>query len=197
MSGETVYCRDCGAEIAARAEICPECGIRQRPPEGSDDDGMSAGIAAVASFFIPGLGQVFNGEITKGLIIGPIFILTAITGIGLLIAIPLWIWAVYDAYTGAQPDEPPTTDERDRHSGSRVASINRAVLDALEWYADRSDAPAEVRAVKQRYQNVDQVADISQSDLDMLIEAIDAYQAVHPPNERLEEARDIFNSHRY
>lgn len=26
----TVFCRDCGAEISERAEICPKCGIRQQ-----------------------------------------------------------------------------------------------------------------------------------------------------------------------
>ena len=26
---ETKFCRDCGAEIATNAEICPKCGVRQ------------------------------------------------------------------------------------------------------------------------------------------------------------------------
>ncbi|WP_343122707.1 zinc-ribbon domain-containing protein [Haloterrigena turkmenica] len=26
-----MYCRGCGAEIREEAEICPECGIRQKP----------------------------------------------------------------------------------------------------------------------------------------------------------------------
>lgn len=28
MSKETKYCSNCGAEIDAKAEICPECGVR-------------------------------------------------------------------------------------------------------------------------------------------------------------------------
>lgn len=28
-SSATAFCRDCGAEISNRAEICPECGVRQ------------------------------------------------------------------------------------------------------------------------------------------------------------------------
>ena len=28
----TKYCSDCGAQISARAEICPKCGVRQSSP---------------------------------------------------------------------------------------------------------------------------------------------------------------------
>jgi len=34
-AADTVYCRDCGSLISARAEICPECGVRQRDPPSS------------------------------------------------------------------------------------------------------------------------------------------------------------------
>lgn len=63
------------------------------------------GVAAVLSFFIPGLGQIYNGELTKGLVI--VFV-TAISWmltkiiIGAFILIPLWIWAIYDAYKTAE-----------------------------------------------------------------------------------------------
>jgi len=95
VSGEIAYCRECGNEIDRRAEICPDCGIRQQPPEQSD---MSPGIPAAASFIIPGLGQVVNGELAKGIILGIVTVSFALTGIGLIIALPIWLWLVYDAY---------------------------------------------------------------------------------------------------
>ena len=34
MSPNEVHCRDCGAAISPRAEICPKCGVRQRAAPG-------------------------------------------------------------------------------------------------------------------------------------------------------------------
>ncbi|WP_224447225.1 TM2 domain-containing protein [Haloprofundus salilacus] len=35
---ETVYCHNCGEQIDAAAELCPHCGVRQRPPPSAVDD---------------------------------------------------------------------------------------------------------------------------------------------------------------
>ncbi len=48
------------------------------------------GLAAVLSFFIPGVGQMYNGEIGKGIL----FLITA------WLIIP-WIWSIFDAYSVA------------------------------------------------------------------------------------------------
>lgn len=65
------------------------------------------GLAGVFSFFIPGLGQVYNGQFTKAL--G--FVLGSLVGaalspaiVGVFIYIPLWVWAIMDAYQSAQTD---------------------------------------------------------------------------------------------
>ena len=111
------HCVNCGAQMDARAEICPKCGIRassvpspqtppqQYPPQGMPPAQKSAGLAAVLSFIIPGLGQIYNGEIGKGIgiLIGFIvcwclfFFL-----IPIVIAIVLWVWGIYDAYKTAE-----------------------------------------------------------------------------------------------
>jgi TM2 domain-containing membrane protein YozV len=63
------------------------------------------GAAAVLSFCIPGLGQIYNGELGKGItvvamsVIG--WMLTCIF-IGFIILIPLWVWSIYDAYSTAE-----------------------------------------------------------------------------------------------
>ena len=65
----------------------------------------NAGIAAVLSFFISGLGQVYNGQITKGLLIMLVQLINAaLTGI-LIGWIPfaiVWVWAIFDAYFVAE-----------------------------------------------------------------------------------------------
>lgn len=63
------------------------------------------GVAAVFSFFFPGLGQIYNGELSKGItvviftIVG--WLLTCIY-IGFIILIILWVWAMSDAYKTAE-----------------------------------------------------------------------------------------------
>jgi TM2 domain-containing membrane protein YozV len=62
---------------------------------------MGEFFAVVLSFFIIGLGQLYNGQAMKGvlLLFGAI-VLGIITG-GLLI-IPIWLYGMFDAYTVAK-----------------------------------------------------------------------------------------------
>lgn len=63
------------------------------------------GLAAVFSFLICGLGQIYNGQILKGLILivcyaiswGLTFVL-----VGWVIVPILWIYGIYDAYSNAE-----------------------------------------------------------------------------------------------
>lgn len=110
VGGETAYCRACGEEIKAAAEICPHCGVRQRPRPSSgatsdleslfyENRGL---VAAVASFFFPGLGQILNGQVLKGALLFVVFTASAfaiLVGIGLVTTPLLLVYAVYDAYT--------------------------------------------------------------------------------------------------
>lgn len=59
------------------------------------------GLAAVLSFLIPGLGQVYNGQIWQGisLLVIYIFCFMLITlGIGLFLVPIVWICGIVDAY---------------------------------------------------------------------------------------------------
>ncbi len=67
----------------------------------------SLGVAAVLSFFIPGLGHIYKGELFAGfrLIVSATmtfavcyFACVPILWIGYAI---VWVFAIYDAYTGA------------------------------------------------------------------------------------------------
>lgn len=123
---DEVYCRHCGEVISAQAEICPECGVRQRdPPTSSLDslldevtEGGNPFVAALASALLPGLGQLYNRELTKGLVVFAAAIFAAFSMavfVGFLLYPAVWIYAIYDAYRVAE-----------RQSAARDASTGAA-----------------------------------------------------------------------
>ncbi|HGJ65047.1 TPA: hypothetical protein ENS27_06605 [bacterium] len=63
------------------------------------------GVAAVLSFFFCGLGQIYNGQILKGIMM---FVVYSISWflmyviIGFITTPILWIWGIYDAYRTAE-----------------------------------------------------------------------------------------------
>jgi TM2 domain-containing membrane protein YozV len=67
--------------------------------------GKSAGLAAVLSFFWCGLGQVYNGQIGKGVVLILAYIVSLLLIfllIGLITTPILWIWGMVDAYRTAE-----------------------------------------------------------------------------------------------
>ena len=103
---KTKYCSNCGKKIDAKAEICPKCGVRvAEPKEKGVKEVKSSGLAAVLSVLLPGLGQIYNGQIGKGILFMVLLVVFAlmvfiIIGIPLLIA--FWIYNIYDAYDTAK-----------------------------------------------------------------------------------------------
>lgn len=63
------------------------------------------GLAAVLSFLITGLGQIYNGQLAKGIIFIIVYFfswLLMFVLIGLITTPILWIWGMYDAYKVAE-----------------------------------------------------------------------------------------------
>jgi TM2 domain-containing membrane protein YozV len=63
------------------------------------------GVAAVLSFFITGLGQIYNGQILKGvlfIVIQAINLLLMYVLIGFITSPIFWIWGMVDAYGTAE-----------------------------------------------------------------------------------------------
>ncbi len=63
------------------------------------------GIAAVLSFFWSGVGQIYNGQIMKGLILIVVQMVNAalmFVLIGFITYPIVWIWGIYDAYKTAE-----------------------------------------------------------------------------------------------
>ncbi|MCT8337644.1 zinc-ribbon domain-containing protein [Methanoculleus sp. Afa-1] len=96
------YCPECGKElISPNAEICPHCGVRLKEIV---INRRSPVLAAILSFFISGLGQIYNGQFGKGIayfIIYMFCFLSLFFLIGFLL-IPLWwLIGIVDAYVSA------------------------------------------------------------------------------------------------
>ena len=113
---DEAFCRNCGAIISDRAEICPECGVRQRPPPNSSldstvDDLLGGGnpfVAAVLSALFPGLGQLYNRQLEKGIVFvaaGMVAALSMIVVVGIVLYPAVWLYAIYDAYRVAERQE--------------------------------------------------------------------------------------------
>lgn len=110
---DEAFCRNCGESISERAEICPKCGVRQRPPPKSSldsalDDLFRGGnpfVAAVLSAIFPGFGQIYNRELERGLafIVGSLLaMLSALALVGFVLYPVIWLYSIYDAYTRAE-----------------------------------------------------------------------------------------------
>ncbi len=62
-------------------------------------------ISLLASFFVPGLGTMINGEIGKGvgILLGYVAsLMLAWLLLPILVMLGLWVWGMADAYSGAQ-----------------------------------------------------------------------------------------------
>jgi len=65
----------------------------------------SPGLAAVLSFLYAGLGQIYNGEIVKGvvfIIVYSVSLLLCFVLIGFILAPLVWLEGIIDAYRSAQ-----------------------------------------------------------------------------------------------
>jgi TM2 domain-containing membrane protein YozV len=118
-----MFCSGCGRQIEAAHQFCPGCGSGN--PSNQSTSVVSAaatgtaraqqivvvraqknpGAAAVLSFFWSGLGQIYNGEIGKGigfLILYCISLLLMFVVIGFITTPILWIFGMVDAYKTAE-----------------------------------------------------------------------------------------------
>ncbi len=109
---ETKFCSNCASKIDEKAEICPSCGVRQQVSTRNQQVEKVSLLSLILSFFLPGVGQIYNGlgqtqngQVEKGIIL----LIAYIACLGLFflfITIPMaliiWIFAMYDAYTTAE-----------------------------------------------------------------------------------------------
>lgn len=108
------FCQNCGAALSEGIRFCPSCGQGQpgavatpatavAPPSATLPE--KYGVAALLSFFVPGLGQIVKGQILKAILIWlgtVVFIVLSFVVIGLPLLLVLWLWQIYDAYNSPQ-----------------------------------------------------------------------------------------------
>jgi len=81
----TKFCFACGAVLDARAELCPNCGVRQMPSPDSVSTGKDRVTAIVFALLLGGLGvhKFYLGKIALGVI----YVIFSWTGIPSLIGL--------------------------------------------------------------------------------------------------------------
>ena len=75
------------------------------PPQVYQVSPKSPGLAVLGSFFVPGLGQLINGQVGKAITFFALWclsLLLLVVFIGFLTTPVLWIWAMVDGYSSAR-----------------------------------------------------------------------------------------------
>jgi len=87
------FCSGCGARMDGSTPPADFLGHQTSSPA------KNATIAGFCSSFLPGLGQVYNGQTAKGFVI----FLLGLAGLAFLLVpgLIVWLYAMYDAYSVA------------------------------------------------------------------------------------------------
>jgi TM2 domain-containing membrane protein YozV len=113
-----MICQRCGTSNDDNARFCKACsnGLAPVPsapvsPPGRYADNKKPWVAVVLSWFLPGLGQMYNADMAKGLLILVAYFVSYWMALGsafVLFFLPLvvWIWGLVDAYKVAARKTP-------------------------------------------------------------------------------------------
>lgn len=94
------FCVNCGATLNVAPP--PDEGIRGRPTSAAKkyaQDKNSTTALLLSLIPLPGIGQFYNGDVMKGVVMLIGAFALAITGVGYF---AIWIWAIVDAYQVAK-----------------------------------------------------------------------------------------------
>lgn len=104
--GAARFCLNCGAALGAASAVHPQSagtmrGTGQESRAGVASSGKNPAVATVLSVFIVGLGQFYNGDWKKGLVMLGGVIILAVPTAGLA-WLGIAIWSAIDAYNVAK-----------------------------------------------------------------------------------------------
>ena len=105
----TKFCSKCGFEMPKATKFCPECGAatNQAPAVTrirTVQTEKSPALAAILSFLIVGLGQVYLGLNKRGIILflaAVVSVILMFVLVGFLLWLIVWGYAIYDAFNTA------------------------------------------------------------------------------------------------
>jgi TM2 domain-containing membrane protein YozV/predicted RNA-binding Zn-ribbon protein involved in translation (DUF1610 family) len=105
------FCPGCGIKLPnPNAIACPNCGgaLSGRPSIGGSTQyaqEKNSGLAAILSFLFTGLGQIYNGQVGKGIMYIVIIIVCVLLSwliIPLILGVLFWVCNIFDAYHTAE-----------------------------------------------------------------------------------------------
>lgn len=97
-------CTSCGKAVCSACEmtvngktVCKDC-VQRMAGQTVTINRKEPILSLILSFLLPGLGQIYNGQVRKGIIMIIGYILLSWT---CLIPILMWLYGMYDGYTTA------------------------------------------------------------------------------------------------
>ena len=100
-----MYCKECGTEITEKREVCQNCGATP-----NNTKSKSTTIAIVLSMICAGLGQIYNGQIIKGVALLVVYLIGFV--ISPILGIIVWACGIWDAYDVAKGTQSGITEEK-------------------------------------------------------------------------------------
>ena len=98
-------CRDCEVDVEGKI-FCKDCvakGSAKKSQASSEEKNPL--LALLLSFVLSGLGQIYNGELNKGIILLVAYFISwflTMFFIGCCTTPVVWLYGMYDAYTTAE-----------------------------------------------------------------------------------------------
>jgi TM2 domain-containing membrane protein YozV len=133
IKAQAKVCRYCGRDLVTGQTASPPTYVQQAPPQvvvqTQSQREWSPGIAAVLSFFIPGLGQIYKAQIARGILV---FLMT-VGGYALFVVpgIIMHLIAIVDATQGDPYSKTTSRPSGGTNSGSGSGSNNFLIFTLL------------------------------------------------------------------